>query len=334
MSSALRSIAVAGRFIVAQSDGADTQTFWDRVADFFTSEEFIASVVIVIGAVILWWIIRSQAHRAVQRLVRTRHQDDDEVTRDEGRQRIETLWVVIRRLLLVTLLIVTVLTILAVWGVPIGPLMAFGGVLGIAVGFGTQSLVKDVLSGFFILAENQFSVGDVVRFSDNLDSMSGIIGTVEDIRPRVTVLRDLESNVHYVPNGSITVATNLTQERSQVVLDVGIAYGEDVDRALAVVADEAERFYTDPDWADEFLEEPQLLGVNELADWSVQLRVMVTARPGSRWTVKREFLRRIKNRLDAEGIEIPFPYTTLVPGDPARWQAALGGSGGAESAQG
>jgi small conductance mechanosensitive channel len=215
-----------------------------------------------------------------------------------------------------TLLAVTVLTLLAVMDVPIGPLLAASSIIGIAVGFGAQSLVKDIIAGYFILSENQYTLGDVVR-------IAGVAGAVTDIRARVTVLRDLEGNVHYVPNGLIEVTSNLTQEFAQVVVDVGIAYGEDVDRAIEVVGDEIARFAADEEWLPRFLDEPQLLGVNALGSWSVDLRVLFKVPPDDRWLVKREFLRRIKNRLDAEGIEIPFPYTTLVPGDPERWRSIL-----------
>ena len=202
-----------------------------------------------------------------------------------------------------------VLTIAIVVGVPITPFLAVGSAVGVAVGFGAQDLVKDIIAGFFILAEDQYHIGDVVR-------IGGVAGAVEDIRLRVTVLRDLDGYVHYVPNGQIQVTTNLTQQFSQVVIDVGIAYRVDVDRALEVFGDELGRLASDPDWSNMIIEPPQILGVDALGDSAVVLRGVLKVGADDRWLVKREALRRVKNRFDAEDIEIPFPHVTLYQGDP------------------
>jgi len=126
------------------------------------------------------------------------------------------------------------------------------------------------------------------------------------------VLRDMDGNVHYVPNGSITVASNFTQQFAVVVADVGVAYDTDINRVIEVLTDEAIRFSVDPEFAEHFLEAPQVLGVQTLGDWAVTVRVTLTVLADSRWIIKREFNRRVKVRLDAEGIEIPFPYRTIV----------------------
>lgn len=226
---------------------------------------------------------------------------------NEDTARAETLWSMLRRLLIIGLVATLLLMLLATWGVSIAPLLAVGSAVGVALGFGAQSLVKDVIAGFFILAEDQYRIGDVVR-------IAGVAGVVEDIRPRVTVLRDLDGNVHYVPNGSIEVASNLTQVYAQVVIDVGVAYKEDVDDALAVLDDELKRMAAEPEWAEVIIEQPQVLGVDQLADSAVVLRGLVKVTAGDRWRVKREALRRIKKRFDAEGIEIPFPHLTIYKG--------------------
>ncbi len=180
--------------------------------------------------------------------------------------------------------------------------------MGIAIGFGAQDLVKDVISGFFILAEDQYHIGDVVRVAD-------VAGKVEDIRPRVTVMRDLDGNVHYVPNGQIKVATNLTQRFAQVVVDVGIAYREEVDPALAVLGEELESMTRDERWGPLIIEPPTVLGVERLDDSAVVLRAVAKVDADERWNLRREMLRRVKNRFDAEGIEIPYPHLTLYRGD-------------------
>jgi small conductance mechanosensitive channel len=178
-------------------------------------------------------------------------------------------------------------------------------VIGLAVGFGAQDFVKDVIGGFFVLVEDQYSIGDSV-------SIAGANGTVEEIRLRTTVLRALDGSIHHVPNGEVRVATNLTPDYSRVVIDLGIGYDSDIDSAIAAIGDEAERFVADPEWEFAHADDPRVLGVDELGDSAVMIRVMLTTDPEQRWTVKREFLRRLKYRLDAEGIEIAYPYLQIV----------------------
>lgn len=260
--------------------------------------QVVQTVVVVVGIAVLWFLATRVAGRTIDRF--------DRRGPDAG-ARARTLWSMARRLLIVVLVAVLVLMIAAVWTLPLAPLVAVGSAVGVAVGFGAQSLVKDVIAGFFILAEDQYHIGDVVKLAD-------VAGAVVDIRPRVTVLRDLDGNVHYIPNGEIKVATNLTQEFGQVVLDIGVAYREAVDRVIEVIADELAAFHTDEEWASKILEPPQVLGVDALGDSAVTIRAVMKVTADDRWLVKREGLRRIKNRLDAEGIEIPFPHMTITRG--------------------
>jgi small conductance mechanosensitive channel len=188
--------------------------------------------------------------------------------------------------------------------VKITPLLAGAGILGRAVSFGAQSLVKDVISGFFILLENQFAVGDIVE-------ASGKGGVVERMTMRVVQLRDLEGILHTIPNGSITVVSNRTRGWSRAVLEIGVAYGADVDRVLTVFRDEAARFNDDPAWKHRLDGKLEVPGVEKLDDSGVIIRTLVRTIPGSQWDAAREFRRRIKNRLDREGIEIPFPQRTV-----------------------
>ncbi len=301
-------------YVLAQA--ASDESIATQVGDFLTGPKFLVSVGIVVGAALLYLLIDRVGRRAFVGVGTRRLDEADPVTATERTQRLETLWVALRRVLLIVLLALTLLTLLSWWRVPIASFLAVGTVIGVALGFGAQSLVKDVISGFFILSENQFSIGDVVRFGD-------VAGRVEDIRLRVTVLRDLEGNVHYVPNGWITVASNLTQEFATIVVDVGVGYSTNVDRALEVLGDEMRRFAADPAWQKLFMGEPELLGVEALADSAVVLRVTMQVRPEQRWAMRREFTRRVKNRLDAEGIEIPFPQRTLHAGE--GWAAVPAG---------
>lgn len=268
-------------------------------------EELTKTAVVLVVAALAWWIFVRVGRRITGRLSR-----GEGVEAAEQRQRVVTLWRAVRRVAAILVFISVLLTLASVWGIPIAPLLAVGSAAAVAVGFGAQSVVKDVIAGFLILAEDQYAVGDVVRVSD-------VAGRVEDIRLRVTVLRDLEGNVHYVPNGLIAVASNLTQEYAQVVIDVGIAYREQVDRGLATFGDELARMAAEPEWQERILEEPKVLGVDQLADSSVVLRGTLQVVPDDRWMAKREALRRVKNRFDADGIEIPFPHLTLYLGDEA-----------------
>ena len=260
--------------------------------------QLIRTLVVVVAIGLLWVMAARVARRTITRMT-----DRD----PESGARASTLWAMARRILIVLLVAIAILTVAAVWAVPLTPLVAVGSAFGVAVGFGAQSLVKDVISGFFILAEDQYHIGDVVR-------LAGVSGAVVDIRPRVTVLRDLDGNVHYIPNGEITVASNLTQEFAQVVLDVGVAYNESVDRTIEVIADELEAMRQSEEWAARILEEAQMLGVEALGDSAVTIRSVMKVGADDRWLVKREALRRIKNRLDAEGIEIPYPHLTIYRG--------------------
>ena len=253
--------------------------FWEE-----NSEQVLAAIGVAIGIFVLYLVVARLLRGVVRRLAEKG---------GESGARVETLWSMMRRLLMIVFLVVGALTIAIVLDIPITPLLAVGSAVGVAVGFGAQDLVKSVIAGFFILAEDQYHIGDVV-------SIGGVTGSVEEIRLRVTVLRDLDGYVHYVPNGVIDVSTNLTQQFSQVVIDVGVAYRVDVDRALEVLGDELRRLAEDPDWSQQIIEEPQILGVNALGDSAVVLRGMLKVGADDRWVVKREALRRVKNRFDAE----------------------------------
>ncbi len=207
-------------------------------------------------------------------------------------------------LVVLTITVIAVVMGLAVWGVPIAPIVASLSVVGIGIGFGAQDFVKDVIAGLFVLLEDQYSVGDVVE-------LAGVSGTVVDVRLRTTVLRGLDGSVHHIPNGAVRVATNLTHESSSIVVDLAVAYEESVDRAIDVITNETGVLASDPEWGPRLVDQPVVLGVDQLADSGVIVRVVMTTDPDQRWAVKREFLRRIKNRFDDEGIEIPYPHMTI-----------------------
>lgn len=245
----------------------------------------------------------------------------------------ETVAQIIRSAAAAALMIVILLTILSLF-VPIGPLLAGVGVLGLAFSFGAQALVKDLIAGFFILAENQYGVGDVIKINESTG------GLVERMTLRVVELRDIDGTVHIIPNGEIRQVGNLTKQWSRALLHVGVAYGEDVDRAIETLESLGEEFWEDPEWRPLLLEQPEVPGVERLDDSAVVLRLIGKTMPLKQWDVMRELRRRIKNRFDAEGIEIPFPHRTLYWGSgqesPARPpgpadESAESGAEGAES---
>lgn len=266
--------------------------------------QVIGSVAVVIGAIIILWLAKRAIRRWSSRVDDEYIRSDDHSDRERG-QRLVTLTGVMMMLLRIVVWVIVILTVMGIWGIPMAPFVAAAATIGIAVGFGAQDLVKDVIAGFFILVEDQFGIGDVV-------SISGVSGTVEDITLRTTVLRDLDGNEYHVPNGHIVVTTNMTQGYARVVADVGVSYSTDVDEAMAVILDEATVMADEPEWSHAFLKPPEMLGVNSLSDSAVEIRVVATVIPEERWTVQREFNRRIKNRLDAEGIEIPYNYLNVV----------------------
>jgi moderate conductance mechanosensitive channel len=236
-------------------------------------------------------------------------------------QRAYTLASLLNNIGLMVITGVAVLTILHIF-IPIGPLLASVGVLGLAISFGAQSLVKDLISGGFMLAEGQFAVGDVVKVGETA-------GLVEKITLRTLVLRDVHGVVHIIPNGTIDTLSNLTKSWSRAVLEIGVAYKEDVDRVMEVMLDEAMKLYQDPDWAPVLVEEPVVPGVERFDDSAVTIRVMFKTLPLKQWDVARQYRRRIKNRFDAEGIEIPFPHRTMYWGpDQNPWAVAAGATGG------
>jgi small conductance mechanosensitive channel len=268
---------------------------------------------------VLAWIGMVLVGRVARRIERLADDGDDSVvTLREKRGR--TLSTLLRNAGRVVIALMAVLLSLNLF-IDITALIAGAGILGLAISFGAQSLVKDVLAGFFMLLEDQFAVGDVVE-------LAGKSGVVERVTLRVVVLRGVDGSVHVIPNGEITTVTNKTRGWSRAVLDIGVGYGEDVDRVLAVVRDEGTRFADDPSWRHQLDGDVpvEVWGVESLADNAVVLRLVARTQPGSHWNVARELRRRIKIRFDAEGIEIPFPQRVLhLRTDDASASAALSG---------
>jgi small conductance mechanosensitive channel len=225
----------------------------------------------------------------------------------ESQKRAETLSSVVRWILQTGILIVATMMVLGAIGVEIGPIIAAAGIVGLAIGFGAQNLVQDVISGFFILLEDQVRVGDVVQLNDKG-------GLVERITLRTTILRDLAGNVHYVRNGKIDIVTNMTKDYSRYVFDVGVSYRENVDEVIGVLKEVDAGLRADPAFKDDILQPIEVMGLDKFGDSALIIKARTTTKPIQQWRVGREFNRRLKMKFDELGIEIPFPHLTLYPG--------------------
>jgi len=193
-------------------------------------------------------------------------------------------------------------------GLDVTPILAGAGIIGLAVGFGAQNIVRDLISGFFMVLENQVRVGDVAI-------VNGTGGLVEAITFRTIVLRDLAGVVHVFPNGTINTLSNMTKVWSGYVLDMGVAYKEDTDHVVEVMRRVADEMREDPEWRDRILEPIEIFGVDDFADSAVVVKARLKTLPIQQWNVGREYRRRLKKAFDAEGIEIPFPHRTLYVGE-------------------
>lgn len=258
----------------------------------------VAGIVIVM--VVLIWMSRFAEGRLVRLMIGRAEQGSVE----DRENRAHTLIGVFHSAVTAAVYAGGGLMILTELGVNIVPLMGGAAVIGLAVAFGAQNLIRDYFYGFMILLENQYTINDVIKIGD-------VSGQVERITLRVTVLRGLDGAVHFVPNGEISRVSNLTHEWSRAVFDIPVAYKEDVDLVMRELIELAKELRRDPEFRGLILEMPEMLGVDEFADSAVVIKFLVKTRPLRQWTVKRELLRRIKLRFDELGIEIPFPHRTL-----------------------
>jgi len=255
----------------------------------------------IVGIVLGAWLLIVAAQRAI-RIIRIRiaaRLDDPEAVK-----RAATVGRVIRYIAAVLISALAGMLVLAELGVSVAPILGAAGVVGLAVGFGAQSLVRDYFTGFFLLVEDQIRQGDVVRLGDHA-------GLVEEITLRYVQLRDYDGHVHFVPNGTITSVVNMGRGYAQAVMDVGIAYRADIDTAIAVMREVARGLRADPAYVARILDDLEVAGVERWADSSVVLRVRFRVAPLEQWNVRREFLRRLKYAFDAAGIEIPLPQIAL-----------------------
>ena len=226
-------------------------------------------------------------------------------------QRVETVGSLLRSIVTFVVVTLAVLTIMALVGIPLGPLLASAGVAGVALGIGAQSLVKDFLSGIFMIMEDQYGVGDVIDTGE-------AIGTVEEVTLRITRLRDANGITWYVRNGEIIRVGNRSQGDSTAIVDMPVSYAESVERVVGVIRDTATAMGQDPDWEDKFVEEPQVLGVESIVGMTMTIRTIAQCVPGENFAVQREMRERLKAALDAAEVQAPplGPFGGPVGGPP------------------
>jgi len=284
----------------------------DRILPFF-QQHFSAKVMHVIVILVVAWMLIALGRKTI-RVFRSYMRSRSDSA--EEHKRIETLARVFRHIFTVVITLVSGMLILSEIGISIAPILGAAGVVGIAVGFGAQSLIKDYFNGFFILLENQIRQGDVVEVCNKG-------GLVEDITMRHVKLRDYEGSVHYIPNGLITTVTNRSRGFAYAVIDVGIAYRENVDKAFEIMREVAQVLRADKDFQQLILEDIEIAGVDKWADSAIILRCRLKTAALEQWGVRREYLRRLKTAFDQHGIEIPYPHLTIYSGQDKQGHTGL-----------
>ncbi len=287
----------------------------------FAQMDFIGMlqrVLPVLLVLLIGWLLLRVA-RVLMRRLRARLLRISERTREtsaEAQRRVETLVRLLDQAVAVFLYCTLGLVLLMQLGVQVGPLVASAGILGIAFGFGAQSLVKDLITGFFFVLENQIRVGDVAV-------INGTGGLVEAMTLRTLVLRDEAGVVHVIPNGAVNTLSNMTRDWSAYVFNIGIGHRSDPDEAIELLRETASAMRREPEYAFKIIEEPEVFGVDKLDEFAVVIRGRIKTRPIMQWQVGREFLRRVKKAFDRRGIELPFPrgaFTLLPPAAEKRVQ--------------
>lgn len=260
----------------------------------------IKVILIIIGAYLLNKII----NKALERTIRSTIRPNKFVSKIAEKKREDTLIRIFSGILKITIFTIATLMVLSEIGLMIGPILAGAGIIGLAVGFGGQYLIRDLISGLFIIIENQYRVGDYVKLND-------LGGLVEDISLRMTTLRDSDGTVHHIPHGEITKVSNLSKYFSRVNMDIGISYNANLEFVISVVNQTGNELAEDPLWKKSIIKAPQFLRVNEFADSAVIIKIVGETEASKQWEVSGELRKRLKIAFDREGIEIPFPQVVV-----------------------
>ena len=258
----------------------------------------------IVAIALIAWILGIILSKIISKAVRVMVVPDKNMPPESEKKREDTLIRIFNGTLKIVIIILALMMILQEAGVEIGPLLAGAGILGLAFGFGGQYLVKDIITGLFIILENQYRIGDVV----NID---GTGGAVEDINLRVTILRDLNGTNHHIPHGDIKRVANLSKKWARINLDMGIAYNTNLEHAIKVINQVGNDLAEDPTYKEFILKPPQFLRVNDFADSAIVVKILGETKPLKQWEITGELRKRLKVAFDKEGIEIPFPQRVV-----------------------
>lgn len=298
-------MAVALTALVIYEEGIAAMVTPTTVGAWFLEHGTRIFVILLIG-IVLWLVtkrfIPALVHRAMAKPKRGE-------SRGGMKKREDTLTGVFVGLGKVIIIIIVAFMILGEFEINIAPILAGLGIAGIAVGFGAQYLIRDLIAGVMILLENQYRVGDVAKVADTW-------GLVEEVRLRKTVLRDLDGGVHHVPNGEIRVASNYSRHFARVNLNVSVAYGTDLEQAIAVINRVGKELAEDKNWKEKFITPPQVLRVDKFGDSGIDIKILGDVKPLEQWAIMGELRLRLKKAFDQEGIEIPWPHVKLYFGEP------------------
>jgi len=264
-------------------------------------------LIILILAFILLKVTNIFLHR-MKPLMLKHMESGTDLDTNEIEKRLDTLLGILRSIIKIIVWLMIGMLFLRKIGIDIAPIIAGAGIIGLAVGFGAQELVRDFISGFFMLLENQIREGDVAI-------VNGTGGLVEHVGLRTIVLRDLSGVVHVFQNGKVNTLSNMTKKWSGMVFDIGVAYKEDTDQVVKVIRQVAEELGADPDFENKILEPIEIFGVDQFGDSAVIIKARFKTKPIEQWGVGREFRRRLKKAFDEQGIEIPFPHRTVYWGE-------------------
>ncbi len=272
----------------------------EQIQTFFTDHFF--TIVLVIG---LAYGASRFAIMLVHRIIERSLKPDRFKTKRDEQLRKETLTGIIGAIVNGAIWIIATMMLLSELGVNIAPMLAGAGIIGAALGFGGQSMVKDYLAGLFIISENQYRVGDVVEINKEVS------GVVEQVTMRATVLRDLDGMVHHIPNGNITIATNMTMDYANINFDIGVAYDTDLDKVEKIINDVGLELAGDDEWKHRITEPPAMLRVDDFGESEITLKILGKTIPMEQWAATGELRKRLKKAFDKHGIEIPFPQRTI-----------------------
>ncbi|MDA1335106.1 MAG: mechanosensitive ion channel family protein [bacterium] len=275
----------------------------DKIVDFIISWG-ISHGPRIIGILVFGWIIHKVSHRVVEGTVRKLVTCEEGSSKEAEEKRENTLIRIFHMTVATVLWVIMGMLVLSEFGLDIAPLLAAAGLVGVAVGFGAQYLIRDVITGFFLIMENQFRIGDVVCLDDTC-------GSVEDITLRLAVLRDLDGAVHHIPHGSVSKVSNLSKKMARVNLDIGVSYDADIEKVEEVVNRVGVELAADPKFSEMITKPPQFLRINNFGDSSVDIKILGDTQPLKQWEVTGELRKRIKIAFDKEGIEIPFPQRVM-----------------------